>query len=501
VEKGAQPFETVSTGYVMINSCLPMTVPVPWDSVFQEQYAALIRAFGDFVAKEPHRDLIAAIKLIGLVYLDEISHLPSAMYSSARSDCVNVRVNGKKRVRLPDDISHWRQIGYTHDRILAAFTSTVNTYKAAFPDIPLELSVTPQALPPIDSVGAVVTVGAGNRPNIRSASASSHPLIEIANSILGHNLIVSDHSFLNFKPNANLRAYYDSTDAANIGFVNAWPISNDDQCIMTGGVGANSPGGCTGPWAMAQNLTEAVISGASYMVLDLWDLVRPDYWRVLRQAHNLLVKGGASRLVMRKTQDFANGAWTRSYVAVSAPSPDQIEAPFRQTNGSAPPVGFVAETPDYGVHCVSSQLVTPGAGEYAFSVFAGLPRGVRNARWVKVSIDEGRKALSQGVFMLNGKVQDSWPITVDPTADDRSHVNGGPGAAQSNTFMTDHSWNQLVLRFRTQARGPVNVMIALVVPKRPVGDGGGYVDSFSGDPASGIALWSPQLQQMIPSDQ
>lgn len=500
-EKGARRFKTISTGYVMINSCLPMTVPVPWDPVFQAQYDALIRAFGTYVEKEPHRDLIAAVKLIGLVYLDEISHLPSAVPTPGRLICVNRRVSGSKRIDIPNDIEQWQRIGYTRAKVLAAFKSIVEKYKEAFPDMPLELSVTPQVLPPIDNKGNLVTIGATGRPNIRSAAASSHPLIEIADAILGRNLMVSDHGFVSFKPNANLAAFYNG-GGATIGFVNGWLISIDEHCIMTGGFGSPPPRGCEEPWAMAQNLTEAEISGASYMFLDLPDLMRAEYHDVLRRAHDFLIAhpGGPTRLIALKAQDLASGVWSYNNVRVSHPSLARIDPPVQRKFVRGPATGFVDETPVYGSHSLSSKFLTPKAGNYAFSVFAGLPRGTYNARWIKIAVNTGGGSVSKGVFALNGRVQESSPVPVDPAAEDRARINGGPGAAHSNTFMNDHSWNQLVVRFRARAASSVVVTIALVKPKSPVRNGGGYHDWYLGEPARGVALWAPQIFQVTGSN-
>jgi hypothetical protein len=317
--------------------------------------------------------------------------------------------------------------------------------------------------------------------------------------MLRGDLSISDHSLLNIRPNAYLSAYREAGGTATLGYGNGWLISNDADCVMTGGWRAGGASdNCTGPWAMAQNLAEGVMSGASYMVLDLADLLRPDYYGVLRGARDFLLAhpGGSPRLVPKAQQDMSR--WARAHVAVAQPSLEAIEPPIRLAGPPAAPVGFVSETPEAGLHEISTRFQVPKSGSYAFFVFAGVPKNVRvrNARWVKITVQAEGAGPSQGVFVLSGKVQESYPVPVAPASNDRAKVNGGPDAAQTGSFMNDRSWDEFSLRFQARAASAVKVSIRLVAPNLPVRNGGGYRESYPGDPSHGIAFWSPQLVEV-----
>jgi hypothetical protein len=355
------------------------------------------------------------------------------------------------------------------------------------------MTVPSVALPPIDRNGDFVTSGPSARLNIRSSSASSLTLLQAAHRVLGDQLNVSEHALAGFRQSSAVFAYSDvayGQDDRVVGYGNAWPVSNDRTCIMTGGYRAGESQDCIGPWAMREDINEALISGGSYMVLDAEDLVHPDYANVLAAAHNFLVNdpGHSMRLLSRAMQDWTRNGATLRGVAVSDPR-DRVYPPASSSETAGPPLQFIEETSSgsgRGEHSATLKINLPPGRLYAFSIFASAANAM--SRNVALFADEAGSNGVVGSFELGRQVIGSTPVAVD-----RRGI-GGPGSAQMNCLPSDEGWCQLTIEFRSNG-GPQRVGFRLA------GAIGGesrerWIDG-RGRSAVGIHIWGAQIEPLL----
>lgn len=119
---GAERFEFAEGG-------TQISMPVPWDPVLLKKWTNLVRVLGKKYDSEPS---VVLVQMAGLDYTGGEMHLPKS----------------------PADKANWRRVGYTPDKLAAAWTSVIDAYSAAFPHKKLCLNVST----PIDLDGVVEQV-------------------------------------------------------------------------------------------------------------------------------------------------------------------------------------------------------------------------------------------------------------------------------------------------------------------------------------------------------
>jgi hypothetical protein len=85
-----------------------VSVPVPWDPVYQKHFSRLIRKLGERYASDPH---CVGVTLTCANFMSSEMHLP----------------------RTPKDMEQWKKFGLTSNRLLAVYKKYMDEWAAAFP--------------------------------------------------------------------------------------------------------------------------------------------------------------------------------------------------------------------------------------------------------------------------------------------------------------------------------------------------------------------------------
>lgn len=119
--------------------CTAYTMPAPWDSTYESQYAQVVQAYANHLKSIPGAyDAVTRVKLSGINTISVELHL---------GYCSN-----------SDGLSRWQTLGYTPDKLIAAAKALAGSVNQAFPDKVLSLDILVEnALPTINNSGQVVT--------------------------------------------------------------------------------------------------------------------------------------------------------------------------------------------------------------------------------------------------------------------------------------------------------------------------------------------------------
>jgi hypothetical protein len=91
-------------------------MPLPWDRVYLDKWTAFIKALGRRYDKDK---TVVLVQMAGPNKGGGEMHLPAT----------------------PGDKTHWEQIGYSKEKLVAAYKTVIDAYAEAFPDKPLALNV------------------------------------------------------------------------------------------------------------------------------------------------------------------------------------------------------------------------------------------------------------------------------------------------------------------------------------------------------------------------
>ncbi len=105
---GAAHFPTKVTNPNRENYGEGVSIPIPWDPVYQERLSRLIRKLGERYASDP---LLVSVALSCANYMGSEMHLP----------------------RSNQDVETWKRLGLTSDRLLAVYRKYLDEWEAAFP--------------------------------------------------------------------------------------------------------------------------------------------------------------------------------------------------------------------------------------------------------------------------------------------------------------------------------------------------------------------------------
>ena len=85
-----------------------VSVPVPWDPIYQKHFSRLIRKLGERYSSDPQ---CVGVTLTCANFMSSEMHLP----------------------RTPKDMEQWKKVGFTGDRLLAVYKKYIDEWAAAFP--------------------------------------------------------------------------------------------------------------------------------------------------------------------------------------------------------------------------------------------------------------------------------------------------------------------------------------------------------------------------------
>lgn len=112
-QAGTKPFDFRNTDLRHPATHRPdMRMPVPWDEVYLAQWETFIQTFGKQYNGNPN---IYSIQMTGGGYIGEMN--------------------------LPKAFAKWEQVGFSDDKLIAAWKRIIDTYQRAFPDTPTNLDI------------------------------------------------------------------------------------------------------------------------------------------------------------------------------------------------------------------------------------------------------------------------------------------------------------------------------------------------------------------------
>jgi len=137
---GAAPFTYTWNRPFGFAPCSQQRIPIPWDSVYLAKWSAFVRAMGRRYASNP---AVVMVKITGINSGAAEMNLPHG--------------GGMSPMNCPggsDDDANWRRVGYSKDKIKAAFQASGDAFAAAFPNQALAVGMTPVGFPLLDNEGA-----------------------------------------------------------------------------------------------------------------------------------------------------------------------------------------------------------------------------------------------------------------------------------------------------------------------------------------------------------
>jgi hypothetical protein len=123
--------------------CTVVTMPLPWDPIFQEKWSNFIAAFG---AKYNSNPAVSHVKLTGINSDTAETLLPISVHES---------INGGQCMGY-DDVANWRAVGYTRVKVENAFLQIADEFYRAFPNRESALMQVRCGFPPIDDNGNII---------------------------------------------------------------------------------------------------------------------------------------------------------------------------------------------------------------------------------------------------------------------------------------------------------------------------------------------------------
>jgi hypothetical protein len=141
---GAQSFKFVWNLPWGPAQCTVVSIPVPWDEVFQAKWGQFVAAFGARYGSNPY---VSMVKLTGLNSSTEETWLANSTAGTP--------INGG-RCRAMNDVQNWRNIGYTRAKVESAWLAMANDFDRAFPNKQFAAMLVPGGFPPIDSYGNLI---------------------------------------------------------------------------------------------------------------------------------------------------------------------------------------------------------------------------------------------------------------------------------------------------------------------------------------------------------
>jgi hypothetical protein len=112
-QAGAKPFDFSNTD--LFHSDIyqkSLRMPLPWDDVYLAKWEGFNQAFGKRYNGNPH---VYSIPMSGGGHIDEMN--------------------------LPKALEKWRQVGYSDEKLIAAWKRLITAYQKAFPNTPTNLAI------------------------------------------------------------------------------------------------------------------------------------------------------------------------------------------------------------------------------------------------------------------------------------------------------------------------------------------------------------------------
>lgn len=268
-QAGAAQFNTIVEPDFPPDFCAPVTLPLPWDSVYLTAWTELINAFGAHYANNP---ALSLIKVTGVSYRTDETSLPWGTYMNLPPNRVVTSPLTGVSCAMPDDVGQWQADGYTWAKVDNAFQQIVSTFKAAFPNIPLGIMTSTTSFPPLSSDGLTT--------NSAGYALATTDFFTIGRGLLGTNFVGQNNGLKGTQVDSGVVAF-SSTNPT--GYQMAQPVTTDPVCVMNGGV---TP--CPAVPVMQSTMNQAIAAHAHYIEVFYPDVNNPAFQNILIQTYQSL---------------------------------------------------------------------------------------------------------------------------------------------------------------------------------------------------------------------
>ncbi|MGO9265563.1 MAG: beta-galactosidase [Candidatus Binataceae bacterium] len=141
--EGAQAFDYVWDKGYSFPYCTVVSIPVPWDPIYEAKWGAFVAALG---ARYDSNPTVSHVKLTGVNGPSQETSLPNM---------VNEIINNGQCTGY-DDVQNWINLGYTRTLVENAWQQFAADFSTAFPQKQFAEMFNPCGLPPIDENGDVI---------------------------------------------------------------------------------------------------------------------------------------------------------------------------------------------------------------------------------------------------------------------------------------------------------------------------------------------------------
>jgi hypothetical protein len=194
------------------SSPTPQTIPVPWDPVFLAKWQDFVQALGDRYGANPN---VVSVKITGINSTTEETMLPRSTGESA--------TNGTTTWTTTNDVANWQKAGYTRQKVEDAWLTIADSFAQAFPQSKIALVMVPNAFPPLDDSGKLIS-GSGDNQLVSD-------LISQGIARYGDQFIVQNNGLSDFWVSGQVASV---ASQVTTGYQMLWRVTSDSTGRMNG---------------------------------------------------------------------------------------------------------------------------------------------------------------------------------------------------------------------------------------------------------------------------
>jgi hypothetical protein len=249
--------------------CSEQRIPVPWDPVFLSEWCIFVRELGHRYGSDP---TVVLVKLTGVNGASEETNLPHETGTFIR--------RGAFSCFSTDDIAEWRRLGYSREKVEAAWKVIADTFSESFPHKHLAIMTGP-SFPRVDDLSLL------SRKNGKPDAQIAAKLIADGIASYGDRFVVQSNglsAFWNWKKVATLAG------RVSTGYQMLWSVTDDRGCRMNHHVAP-----CDPQTILDLAIDRGIGAGADYLEIYTADIMNPALHEVVLKASARLPTRSALR--------------------------------------------------------------------------------------------------------------------------------------------------------------------------------------------------------------